>query len=58
MKLINIYLYLYFYFYTIIIRKSNGFNAWKDNFKKIALKNNISEKTFDIVMANIKFLPM
>ena len=27
------------------------------DFRKIALENNISEKTFDIVMANIKFLP-
>jgi len=29
----------------------------KKNFKKIALKNNISETTFDIVMAKVKFLP-
>ena len=33
------------------------FLIWKDNFKKIALKNNISEKTFDTAMRNIKFLP-
>ena len=33
------------------------FENWKLNFKKIALKNNISEKTFDIVMSNTKFLP-
>jgi len=35
----------------------SGFLNWKKNFKKIALKNNISEKTFDKVMANVKFLP-
>ncbi len=35
----------------------NDFNEWKVQFKKIALENNISEKTFDIVMANVKFLP-
>ncbi len=33
------------------------FNIWKKNFKKIALKNNISEITFDTTMANVKFLP-
>ena len=27
------------------------------NFKKLAYQNNISEKTFDIVMSNVKFLP-
>ena len=35
----------------------SDFDQWKKNFKIIALQNNISEKTFDIVMANIKFLP-
>ena len=33
------------------------FNEWKSNFKKIALDENISESTFDIVMINVKFLP-
>ncbi|MDC3033972.1 lytic murein transglycosylase [Candidatus Pelagibacter sp.] len=33
------------------------FENWKKSFKKIALKNNISEKTFDKVMSNTKFLP-
>ena len=32
------------------------FNKWKKNFKILALKNNISEKSFDTVMANVKFL--
>tara|TARA_B100000963_G_scaffold350156_1_gene360067 strand:- start:3 stop:1004 length:1002 start_codon:yes stop_codon:yes gene_type:complete len=32
------------------------FENWKINFKKIALKNNISEQTFDLVMSNTKFL--
>ena len=27
------------------------------NFKKYALQNNISEKTFDLAMSNVKFLP-
>ena len=33
------------------------FQEWKKGFKKIALLNNISEETFDTVLANIQFLP-
>ncbi len=33
------------------------FEKWKKNFKIIALNNNISENTFDLVMSNTKFLP-
>ena len=36
---------------------NNEFENWKINFKVIALKNNISEQTFDKVMSNTKFLP-
>ena len=35
----------------------SAFLVWKENFKKVALQNDISEKTFDKVMANVKFLP-
>ena len=35
----------------------NEFNKWKLDFKKKALKNNISEKTFNVVMTNVQFLP-
>ncbi len=35
----------------------NDFNNWKLNLKKIALKNNISENTFNLVMSNVKYLP-
>ena len=34
-----------------------SFNEWKKNFKKVALANNISEKTFDEAMQNVRFLP-
>ncbi len=34
-----------------------NFLKWKSEFKKIALANNISEKTFDMTMVNVKFLP-
>ena len=33
------------------------FNEWKKNFKIRALENNISEETFNITMANVRFLP-
>jgi membrane-bound lytic murein transglycosylase B len=33
------------------------FNQWLKNFKTYALKNNISEETFDKTMANATFLP-
>ncbi len=33
------------------------FDEWKKNFKIYALENDISEKTFDMVMTNTKFLP-
>ena len=57
MKLIN------FFFLIFIISFSTGngtdveFGQWKNEFKKKALQNNISEKTIDITMANVKFLP-
>tara|TARA_B100001057_G_C22757420_1_gene914362 strand:+ start:191 stop:1192 length:1002 start_codon:yes stop_codon:yes gene_type:complete len=33
------------------------FQNWKKKFKILALKNEISEKTFNLVMSNVKFLP-
>ena len=33
------------------------FNQWKNEFKKKALDNGISEKTFNMTMTNVKFLP-
>jgi|TARA_B110001452_G_scaffold266257_1_gene272658 membrane-bound lytic murein transglycosylase B len=58
MKLIKIFLVFFF------INASNGlannieaFNKWKLKFKDEAMSNNISETTFDVVMADIKFLP-
>ncbi len=35
---------------------NKDFEDWKLNFKKIALKNNISETTFNMVMSDTKFL--
>tara|TARA_Y100001958_G_C21226219_1_gene551639 strand:+ start:943 stop:1704 length:762 start_codon:yes stop_codon:yes gene_type:complete len=58
MKLIKIVLLIVFFnisnSYSNI---DNDFLKWKSEFKKVALANNISEKTFDIAMLNVKFLP-
>ncbi|MDC3016582.1 lytic murein transglycosylase, partial [Candidatus Pelagibacter sp.] len=58
MKLIN-----FFLIFTIIsisnslANINDDFKKWKTDFKQKALINNVSEKTFDTVMANVKFLP-
>ena len=58
MKLINLTIFLLFLFTLNSISDENGdFKKWKKNFKVIALKNGISEKTFNITMKNVKFLP-
>ena len=58
MKLIKLIFFLSLFFHTISLADVNiEFENWKKNFKKIALKNNISEATFDLVMSNTKFLP-
>ncbi len=52
------------YFFIVILfqvtscfaENAEDFNSWKLKFKKRALANNISEKTFDLVMSNVKFL--
>ena len=53
-----------FFFIFLFINTPNSiadniekFNKWKLEFKERALANNISETTFDITMANVKFLP-
>ena len=58
MKLANYSLIFIFLISTSSLSENpTGFLAWKNDFRKIALENNISENTFDKVMANIKFLP-
>jgi membrane-bound lytic murein transglycosylase B len=58
MKLANYLLIFIFLISTSSLSENpTGFFAWKNDFRKIALENNISENTFDKVMANIKFLP-
>ena len=58
MKLINyILIFIILSFTPSFADNQSDFLAWKEKFKKVALQNNISEKTFDKVMANVKFLP-
>ena len=58
MKLIKYILIIFIISFTSSFSNDQiDFQKWKKNFKKIALKNNISETTFDIVMAEVKFLP-
>ena len=57
MKQINLFLFILLISINSSFADINKeFENWKLNFKKIALKNNISEKTFNIVMSDTKFL--
>ncbi len=51
------FLILIFSFSNLSASDDLNFSKWKQNFKKIALSQNISENTFDMVMSNVKFLP-
>jgi membrane-bound lytic murein transglycosylase B len=58
MKLIKfLIIFLIFSFKFSYAYDPNDFNNWKLDFKKIALKNNISENTFILVMSNVQYLP-
>ena len=58
MKLIKTLFLIFFLSITNLYADNKSqFNEWKNNFKELALKNDISEKTFDRVMLNVKFLP-
>ena len=58
MKLIKyIFIIIIISFTSSLSDDQIDFQKWKKDFKKIALKNDISEKTFDITMAKVKFLP-
>jgi len=58
MKQINVFfIILFFSFSNLFSDDQIEFLEWKKNFKNLALSNEISEKTFDIVMNNVKYLP-
>ena len=48
---------LIFSFTSVLADNQLDFIKWKNEFRKVALQNNISEKTFDKVMSDTKFLP-
>jgi len=58
MKIIK-YFVVIFLFFTKSISYANesSFNEWLKNFKVYALKNNISELTFNMAMSDVVFLP-
>jgi len=58
MKMIKILFTLLITFFTLSASSNeSSFENWLKDFKLYALKNNISEDTFDITMSNVKFLP-
>ena len=57
MKLINIFFLIVIFSFTNILADDRvNFLKWKKDFKILALKNGISETTFDTVMKEVKFL--
>jgi membrane-bound lytic murein transglycosylase B len=58
MKLTSyIFIFTIFVFTASLSDNEIDFFNWKKSFKQIALQNDISEKTFDMTMSNVKFLP-
>ena len=57
MKLISyLFIFTIFIFTASLSDNQTDFLNWKKSFKQIALQNDISEKTFDMTMSNVKFL--
>ena len=58
MKLVSIFILILTLFTHNSYADNNlEFENWKKTFKAVALKNNISENTFNLVMSDVKFLP-
>ena len=58
MKIIRNFIILFLLFTTnVLSENSDSFKEWLKNFRVHALKNNISESTFDMVMSDVTFLP-
>ena len=58
MKIIKTFLFIIlFSFQNLYADNIIEFENWKNQFKTEALSNNISEKTIDLVMSNVRFLP-
>ena len=58
MKKINFLILVYIILFSNLFAEENlEFLKWKKDFKSLALSKNISEKTINKVMFNVKFLP-
>ena len=58
MKIIrNFIIFFIFLVGSSVHSNDHSFSVWLKSFKKTALKNDISEKTFNTAMSNVKFLP-
>ena len=58
MKIIRYFIVIILFFSSnILFANDQTFDDWLIDFKTRALKNNISEETFDLVMLNVTFLP-
>tara|TARA_Y100000389_G_scaffold120413_1_gene117754 strand:- start:4 stop:1005 length:1002 start_codon:yes stop_codon:yes gene_type:complete len=58
MKQISFFIFFLIFSFSISFADEQiEFSKWKSNFKDRAIKDGVSEKTFDLVMSNVKFLP-
>ena len=57
MKIIKLTIFLYFIFFQTYTYSNSDFNSWMISFKKKALSQGVTEKTFNIVMSEAKYLP-
>ena len=58
MKIIRNFIIFFIFLVTSSVHSyDHSFSFWLKSFKKTALKNGISEKTFNKTMLNVKFLP-
>ena len=56
-KVKSLILFIFIFYSNFAYANNEDFNNWLNDFKKIAIKNSISENTFELVMKNVKFLP-
>ena len=53
-KVKSLILFIFIFYSNFAYANNEDFNNWLKDFKKIAIKNNISEDTFELVMKNVK----
>ena len=57
MKQIKILLIIFTLIFSELKADDQMFLKWKEEFRNLALENNVSKNTFDIVMQDVRFLP-